>query len=214
MPFMKSIPIGTLYSVQDTLCQGISTKVSGCYRSLRETLLTLAKFYLNKCSGYDLFWFAPNTFSVAIGGDGAPFGKDDVSCSWLISFLNIGRGVLSSNENFLLFGANCAESSLPVIRYAKLLHSEIEAIEQETFTISLNNNTNIDVKFRISELPNDMKMLAFLSGELPNSAKYFSSFSNVSGDTQSNMDGTFGRDTTNNWRPWDYDHRLSVVKKS
>ena len=40
-----------------------------------------------------------STFHVALG-DGASFGKDDSACAWLISTLNIGQGVLSSNENF------------------------------------------------------------------------------------------------------------------
>ena len=101
MPFIKSINIGTLYNVQDTLCEG-SEKVSGCYRNLEEILLILAKFYLSKSSGYERVWFSgeTNTFYVALGGDGAPFGKDDTSSSWLISFLNIGRGVISSNKNY------------------------------------------------------------------------------------------------------------------
>ena len=46
-------------------------------------------------------------FKVAIGGDGAPFGKWDESMSWLVSFLNVGARVASPNDNFLLFGANC-----------------------------------------------------------------------------------------------------------
>jgi hypothetical protein len=50
-------------------------------------------------------------FQVAIGGDGAPFGKFDQSCAWLVSFLNIGHKILSSEENFLIFGSNCSETS-------------------------------------------------------------------------------------------------------
>ena len=56
----------------------------------------------------------PNTFHIALGGDGAPSGKDDSACSWLISFLNIGHIILSSKENYLLFGGNCSENCLPV----------------------------------------------------------------------------------------------------
>ena len=47
-------------------------------------------------------------------------------CSWLVSFLNIGHGVLSSNENFLLFGANCAENCLPVKRFLGKLITDIK----------------------------------------------------------------------------------------
>jgi hypothetical protein len=60
---------------------------------------------------YKLFTFnETNTFYIAIGGDGAPFGKDDTACAWLVSFLNIGQGVLSSNEICLFFGGNCGEN--------------------------------------------------------------------------------------------------------
>jgi len=34
MSFIKFIPIGTLYNVQDALCEGMANKVSGCYRCL------------------------------------------------------------------------------------------------------------------------------------------------------------------------------------
>jgi hypothetical protein len=40
----------------------------------------------------------------------------------------------------------------------------------------------VSVKFVISKLPNDMKMLAFLGGELTNSATFFSMFADVSKD--------------------------------
>ena len=48
MPFIKSIPIGNLYSVNSTLCDGLDEdeKVFGCYRSLKEVLVSLAEFYL------------------------------------------------------------------------------------------------------------------------------------------------------------------------
>lgn len=102
MPFIKSIDIGQLYSVRETLCQGLAEeeKVDGMYRDVKQLLLYLAKFYLCQ-SRYKLEWFQGevNTFHVSLGGDGAPFGKDDTACAWLVSFLNIGRGVLSSNEN-------------------------------------------------------------------------------------------------------------------
>ena len=94
------------------LCSDLeeSEKVNGCYRDMEELLLKLSEFYLN-AEQYDLVFFGePNIFYVSLGGDGAPFGKDDSACAWLVSFLNIGHGVLSSNENFLLFGANCSEN--------------------------------------------------------------------------------------------------------
>ena len=80
----------------------------------------MAKFYLtvNKQRKDKLDWFGERegTFKVAIGGDGAPFGKDDQALAWLVSFLNCGKCVCSSGENFLLFGANCSEDCEPVFQ--------------------------------------------------------------------------------------------------
>ena len=90
-------------------------KLIGCYRYLEDLVLKLAEFYL--CNDlYDILTFGvePYTFHIDLGGDGAPFGKDDTACSWLVSILNIGRGVLRSNENFLFFGANYKEDCVPV----------------------------------------------------------------------------------------------------
>lgn len=116
MAYIKSIDIGQLYSVQENLCDGLDEcdKVNGCYRDLEDLLLRLAGYYMNYGKHNLLTFDEFNTFHVSLGGDGAPFRRDDSACSWLVSFLNIGQGVLSSNENFLLFGANCAENCLPV----------------------------------------------------------------------------------------------------
>ncbi|CAB4003604.1 Hypothetical predicted protein [Paramuricea clavata] len=213
MPYIKSISLGTINSVTDTLCYGLDEcdKVTGCYRNLKEMLIKLAEFYLSGCTGHSITWFEePYTFSV--GGDGAPFGKDDTPCAWLISLLNIGRGVLSSNENYLLFGANCRESCIVVQRFIKMLLTDIRDIEKSVMTCS-HNGQQVNVKFSFTELPNDMKMLAFLSGELSNSAKYFSSFANVSSDDAKNTQATFGRGIENTWKPWMYSDRLKVVNE-
>jgi hypothetical protein len=69
------------------------------------------------------------------------------------------------------------------------------------------------VKFKFAELPNDMKMLAYLAGELPNSAKYFSTFGNVCNDDVYDVSKTFGSEPTNTWKPWDYRQRVSTAKK-
>ena len=215
MPYTKSISLGTINSVTDTLCYGLDEcdKVTGCYRNLKEMLIKLAEFYLSGCTGHSITWFEePYTFSVAVGGDGAPFGKDDTACAWLISLLNIGRGVLSSNKNYLLFGGNCSESCIVVQRFIKMLLTDIRDIEKTVMTCS-HNGQQVVVKFSFTELPNDMKMLAFLSGELSNSAKYFSSFANVSSDDAKNTQATFGRGIENTWKPWMYSDRLKVVNE-
>ena len=56
MPFVKNIQIGTLYSVYDTLCDGLleEDKVKGSYRNFKELLLKLAEFYLSKPSVINL----------------------------------------------------------------------------------------------------------------------------------------------------------------
>ena len=65
--YVKSIEVGKLHSVCDTLCDGLDEKdkVSGCYRKLEELLLKLAEFYLSNHL-YELLTFTePNTFHVA-----------------------------------------------------------------------------------------------------------------------------------------------------
>jgi hypothetical protein len=215
MPFIKNIDIGKLYSVRETLCVGMKEEdqVNGVYRSLKELLLKLACYYLNQHM-YKLIWFngQTNKYFVSLGGDGAPFGKDDTACSWLVSFLNVGRGILSSNENFLLFGANCSENSVAVSRFIQSLMVEVSDIESSTYSVNVNGSP-VDVQFHFAELPNDMKMLAFLAGELSNSAKYFSSFGNVSYDNANNISGTFVLEGNSTWDPWKYNERLKVAKK-
>ena len=217
MSYIKSIEIGKLYDVREMLCDGLeeSEKVNGCYRELEELIVKLAEFYLNSHE-YNILTFSdPNTFHIALGGDGAPFGKDDTACSWLVSFLNIGHHVLSRNENFLLFGANCSENSLPVKRFIAKLMTDIDHIQKKSYTLSCKEEP-VQVKFVITELPNDMKMLAFLAGELTNSATYFSTFADVSKDNIVNCKGTFGPEPADTWKPWLYAKRVKdaeAVKK-
>ncbi len=217
MSYIKSIEIGKLYDVRGMLCDGLdeSEKVNGCYRELEELILKLAEFYLNSDQYNILTFDEPNTFHIALGGDGAPFGKDDTACSWLVSFLNIGQHILSRNENFLLFGANCSENCLPVKRFITKLMSDISHIKKKSYSV-LCKGEPVVVKFVIGELPNDMKMLAFLGGELTNSATYFSTFADVSKDSIVNCKGTFGPHPTDTWKPWDYAKRVKdadAVKK-
>ena len=113
MSCVKSIDIGWIGNVREDFCYDFDEedKVEGCYRSLTQFLPFMALFYL-RVSQENLLWFTNeiNTFHVVVEGDGAPFGKDETACSWLVSFLNRGKHILSSNENFLIFGANCSES--------------------------------------------------------------------------------------------------------
>ena len=167
----------------------------------------LCKFYLetDECRNKSnkLTWFGKKegTFKVAIGGDGAPFGKWDQSMSWLVSFLNVGPRVASPNDNFLLFGANCKEDHEVVTRFTEKIAADIEVIEKKTFTVM-----GKDVTFSFDLLPGDMKFLAYINGELSNSAKYFSSFANVCKDESSSLTGKFGKTQNCKWRPWQYSH--------
>ena len=141
MPYIKSISVGTIHSISDKLCDGLDDcdRVNGCYRNLKEMLVKFAEFYLSGCPGHSITWFKePYTFSVAVGGDGAPFGKDDTACAWLVSLLIIGRGLLSNNENYLLFGANCSEKCVVVQRFVKMLLADIRDIEKSVMTCSHN----------------------------------------------------------------------------
>ena len=75
----------------------------------------------------------------------------------------------------------------------------MEEIEKASFKIN-----NLVIKFKFAELPNDMKILAYLTGELPNSAKYFSTFGNVCNDDVHDVSKTFGLEPPNASKPWNY----------
>ena len=214
MAYVRSLEIGAVRCVKEDFCYGLDDceKVEGCYRHLAEFLPLLANFYLKlaEISGENLLWFDNeiNKFHVVLGGDGAPFGKDSTACSWLVSFMNRGKNILSNTENFMIFGANCEENSIVIVRYVKFLLKEITEIEKREFQIDGKN-----VKFTFSEFPNDLKLMAFLAGELPISAKYFSTFANVNTDNCDEPNGTFGSQLDCTWQPWSYSKRVSVFEK-
>ncbi|CAB4023873.1 Hypothetical predicted protein, partial [Paramuricea clavata] len=178
MSYIKSIEVGKLYSVREMLCDGLdeNDKVNGCYRDVEELVLKLAEFYINSGEYNILTFDEPNTFHIALGGDGAPLGKDDTACSWL-------------------------------------LMTDLERIQKKSYSVLAVNGESVQVKFVIGELPNDMKMLAFLlGGELTNSATYFSTFADVSKDTIVDCKGLFGPQPTDTWKPWVYTKRVRDAK--
>ena len=162
MARVNQINIGDLYDVKEVLCQGLSEEyqVNGKFRNLQQLLLKMAQFYLsiNKYRKDKLDWFGEDegAFKVAIGGDGAPFGKDDQTVAWLVSFLNCRTRVCSPAENFLLFGANCSEDCEPVHRYTTLLREEMTATEGNSYSVEVQGN-QVGVSFHFEVLPNDMK---------------------------------------------------------
>lgn len=124
-----------------------------------------------------LKWFGETEgrFLVAFGGDGCPFGKNESACSFLISFLNVGKRVASSSDDFLVFGGDVEETSLIVKKYVNFVCKQIKDLKGCVFEIN-----GLHVSFYFEELPNDMKMLAMLAGELSNCVTFFSTSANVS----------------------------------
>ena len=213
---IEEINVGETLSVRETLCTTLprDQRVDGVYRDLETMLIMLSQFYFEtnefRKDNDKLNWFGhkEGSFKVAIGGDGAPFGKWDESMSWLVSFLNVGPRVASPNDNFLLFGANCKEDHPCVEQFTLQLTSKIEAIEKKTYTVS-----EKQVTFTFELVPSDMKFLAFLNGELNNAATYFSSFANVSKEDCVTLNGKFGLMNDCKWKPWPYKDRLNIAKQ-
>jgi predicted HNH restriction endonuclease len=117
--------------------------------------------------------------------------------------------MLSSNENFLLLRANCAENCLPVKHFLGKLMTDIKQSQSFPYSI-LAKGGSIDVKFVFAELPNDMKMLAFLAGELTNSATYFSTFAEADKESLTKI-GTFGHNASDTWKPWKHSDSVKVI---
>ena len=150
----------------------------------------------------------PFIFYFAIGGDEAP----SAGTSFLVSFLNVGKRVCSSYNNFLIFAGNVKENGEVVRRYVQLLMDDVRSLEKQVFEIMKENGKSVFVSFQLELLPNDMKMLAFLAGELSNSSWYPCTFGNVSKDTISRVDLKFGGDGKEDWKPFSYEERIRHAK--
>lgn len=105
----------------------------------------LAQFYLREDTKESLKWFGnpQGTFPVAAEGDRCPFGKNKEPVLFLPSFLNISKKVATNNENFVIFGANCEESSSVVKRFVQLCQ-EIADSQGKIFDIE---GIKVSVKF-------------------------------------------------------------------
>ena len=211
---IRSIDIGTLHDLQPSLT---NESIQGMYRPLDEYLIRLAKFYLkvNNDRLDKLKWFhsfekkdaESFLFNVTFGGDGAPIS----GCVFLVSFLNVGKRIASSKENFLIFGANVEEDSPVVRQFVFKTISDMRYLESKVFNVDINGAV-MKVEFKLSELPNDMKMLAFLGGELSNSATYFTTFADVYQSGSNDVNKTFGLSQTSDWKPFSYKKRVSDSK--
>ena len=73
----------------------------------------------------------------------------------------------------------------------------MERIEGKPLT-TLNGCT---VEFKFELIPGDMKWIASVSGELSNSAHYFSSFANVNKHDNVTIGGSIGNLAKDTWHP-------------
>ena len=212
--FIKAVDIGDVKDIKSDFCHDLDDddQVSGSYRVLENFLLELADMYVAiDQSDPFLMHFGSEKyhFRVAVGADGAPFGKDDEATAWLISFTNVGQQITSEKENFIIAGANCGESHISMIRFAKKLVADISHIEKQQYVLP---KSKANAKFSFDLVPSDMKWASTFSGELPNSAHYFSPFGNVSDDDKSSL-GTLGTSASCMWKPWLYEGRLKTAAK-
>ena len=97
---------------------------AGLFRDIKTYIQRLAVFYLkvNKCRNDNLLKFCkkdPNSFLflISFGGDGAP----GVGTIFNVSFLNVGKRILSSSETFMVFGGDVEDNSLIAKRFVERL---------------------------------------------------------------------------------------------
>ena len=87
MSFLRTIDVGELRDLQTLATELSMESVPGVYRPLKPYLLKLADLYMDLHKQIPmLHWFhgEEGLFWVAIGADGAPFGKDDCATGKLV----------------------------------------------------------------------------------------------------------------------------------
>ena len=215
---INQINIGTLKNIDPDLTKDLDGDEvgKGKFRDLVQYAPRIAQFYLtvnetrdDKLKCFENFHRKDplsTMFLIAVGGDEAPLA----GTTFLLSFLNVGKRIASSSENFLTFGANVKENGKVVRRYVLKLVSELKVLEKEVFEVSVHNKI-CKIEFKVENLPNDMKMLAFLAGELTNSAYYFTTFANVNSSDANDYHKTFGED--GDWKTFQYDKRIQDAAK-
>lgn len=123
-----------------------SERGNGCYRDVEDLVIKLVEFYVNS-DEYDMPTFEePNKFQLEM----VPFGKDDMASSCLVSIFNIGKDILSSNENYLLFGADYTENSLPVSCFTLKIISDIRHVSNTRYSV-LCRGELVSVKLVVGE---------------------------------------------------------------
>ena len=180
---INNVDIGELIDIS-TLSTNSQQQVCSNYRPPSTFILRLAKFYLevnqkreDKLKSFPSFNTKDSDsflFSKANGG-----GRGPGTCMAILgSFLNVGERLPSKEEQFLLFGGAVEEYSEIVSNFFKILIKDVLFLESNIFEIATDSG-NYKVEFKLVELPNDMKMVAFLAGELSNAATYFCTYGNV-----------------------------------
>ena len=91
-----------------------------------------------------------------------------------------------------------------------MLTRQMVEIEKNTYTVEV-DGVEKNVKFEFELLPNDMKYLAFIEGELSISASYFSPFADVNKASINDLTGRFGTEPHCKWQPWKYSARVKVA---
>ena len=108
----------------------------------------------------------------------------------------------------MVFGGDVQEGSLAARRFVVKATADLIYLESQVFSLIVDDKI-IKVEFKLCELPNDMKMLCFLGGELSNAATYFTTFANVCKDDSLNDKKSFGT----NWMPFPYEKRVADSAK-
>ena len=212
---INSVDIGALTDIDTLHHADGDEKAVGFYRNLIDFVPRLAQFYLfvYKYRSDELIQFhnrpkknADSTlFLMCIGGDEAPGS----GMAYLISFMNVGKRIASSSENFLFFGGDVKEDSLVVRAYVSKMMTELRYLESRVFYVTV-DGVDMPVEFGMGGLPNDMKYLAFLEGALTNGAKFFCTYADVNSDNHTNPDFTFG-EPDSQWKPFPYKQRVAVA---
>ena len=66
------------------------------------------------------------------------------------------------------------------------MFSQVKTLENEVYTVNIQGDEYF-IEFKVEVLPNDMKMLPFLAGELTNAAYFITSFANASRDDKNDI---------------------------
>ena len=139
---IRDIDIGIVYNINPILTDGLPEEEigEGMFRYLSQFALRLVEFYINvNDSRVDKLKEFKNIlrkysssvlFLLAVGGD-------ETGTSFLISFLNAGKCIASSFENYLLFSANVKENGAVVRHYITKLMSDIAYLESKVFAVTV-----------------------------------------------------------------------------